>query len=235
MRVETVFIHDSQATVDTSAKKKRGLSALEEEIVIGVLAIQGDFEKHIAALARIDGAKAVRVRFPDDIDKLDGMIIPGGESTTFTIHFDRWGFRGRVAEFIASGRPVWGTCAGAIMLASRGLDNDEQVDVRPLGAVDIAVVRNGYGRQVNSFETPVTLELDGAEKSGIIFSGVFIRAPRFTELGDAARISGRFGDEPVMIEQGSVLVTSFHPELTGDDRVHRYFAGKVRARLESIK
>lgn len=209
-------------------------SGRDGALVVGVLAIQGDFDRHLAMLARIEDVTGVQARFPEDFANLDGLIIPGGESTTFTILFDRWGMRERIADFIESDRPVWGTCAGAIVLASRVLDNDKKVDVRPLNAVDLTVLRNGFGRQVDSFEAPVALELNGAGNGGIMFNGVFIRAPRFSDIGNEARVIGTLSGEPVMIEQGNVMVTSFHPELTGNDRVHRYFIGKVRANRESV-
>ncbi len=193
---------------------------------IGVLGVQGDYAKHIEAFRAVSGVSPRLVRFAREIALLDGLIIPGGESTTLTILFDRWGFREAISEFIQSGGRVWGTCAGAIMLGKKVIDGDENVDVVPLGAIDVAVDRNAYGRQVESFEADVSLEL----VPGVFerFNGVFIRAPRFRQIGANVRIMGRLGGEPVMIEQGSVLISSFHPELTGDARIHSYFAGTLR-------
>lgn len=202
------------------------------DIAVGVLAIQGDFDKHLTMLGSIPLVKGRRVRFPDEFAGLDGLIIPGGESTTFTIHYDRWGYREAISEFIGSGRCVWGTCAGAIMLSSRVFDNDEQVDVQPLCAVDCDVLRNGWGRQVESFEAPVSINIGSGPSKR--FNGVFIRAPRFRNIGSGVRIKGLYGAEPVMIEQNNVVISSFHPELTDDSLVHEYFAGKVRAALENI-
>lgn len=199
-------------------------------IVIGVLSIQGDFQKHLTMLDRLPCVAARRVRFSDEFDELDGLIIPGGESTTFTIHYDRWGYRKAIEDFIASGRCVWGTCAGAIMLSSGVFDNDEQVDVKALKAVDCDVIRNGFGRQVESFEAPIEVQLDNGVSHKFI--GIFIRAPRFTNIGERAKVIGFCGSEPVMVEQSNVLISSFHPELTDDPLVHEFFAGKVRASLE---
>jgi pyridoxal 5'-phosphate synthase pdxT subunit len=203
------------------------------KVVIGVLAVQGDFDKHVTMLNRMPLVEAKRVRFTEELEELDGLIIPGGESTTFTIHYDRWGYREAISDFILSGRHVWGTCAGAIMLSSRVFDNDEQVDVQPLCAVDCDAVRNGWGRQVDSFEAPVIILDEYGESKR--FVGVFIRAPRFRNVGLSARITGIYADEPVMIEQNNVMISSFHPELTDDSLVHEYFAGKVRASLENLK
>ncbi len=199
-------------------------------IVVGVLSIQGDFQKHLNMLGRLPNVAARRVRFTDELDELDGLIIPGGESTTFTIHFDRWGYRKAIEDFIASGRWVWGTCAGAIMLSSCVFDNDEQVDVKALKAVDCDVIRNGFGRQVESFEAPIEIQLENGCSQRFI--GIFIRAPRFTNVGKSARVIGVYGSEPVMVEQSNILISSFHPELTDDSFVHEFFVGKVRASLE---
>lgn len=192
---------------------------------IGVLGVQGDYAKHIEALDALPGVNGRLVRFPEDIAAHGGLIIPGGESTTLTILFDRWGYRQAILDYIVSGGKVWGTCAGAIMLGTKVVDGDEFVDVMPLGAIDVTVDRNAFGRQTESFESDVSLEF----REGIIerFNGVFIRAPRFRDAGRGARVLGRLGGEPVMIEQGRVLISSFHPELTGDLRVHAYFAGKI--------
>ena len=192
---------------------------------IGVLGVQGDYAMHIESLSAIGSAVPVPVRLAEQIESLDALILPGGESTTMTILFDRWGFREAISDFVARGKPVWGTCAGAIMLGSKVVDNDETVDVEPLGAIDVTVDRNAFGRQVDSFEACVTLELS----PGILerFTGIFIRAPRFRDVGAGARVTGKLGGEPVMIEQGNVIISSFHPELTGDLRIHRYFASKL--------
>jgi 5'-phosphate synthase pdxT subunit len=204
--------------------------AVESECCIGVLGLQGDYEMHALAISRVDKAVARIVRFPEDLEGVDGLIIPGGESTTFTLLLDRTGLRDAVSDFIRSGRPVWGTCAGAILLGKRLLGDDGSVKVNPLGAIDITVSRNAYGRQVDSFEAPISIALNGNRRRQ--FTGVFIRAPRFSEPGPEVRVLASLSDEPVMAEQGNVIISSFHPELTGDDAVHRYFVSSALSRKE---
>ena len=201
-------------------------------MIVGVLGIQGAYTRHVEMLARLGNVPPRTVRFADEFDDLDALIIPGGESTTFTILLERWGLRDRIIAFLNSGRPIWGTCAGAVVLCSRILDRNKEVDIKPLCAVDVAVERNGFGRQVDSFEADVKIEL--APGGSAIFNGVFIRAPRFSELGKAVKVLGWLGQEPVMIEHGNALLTSFHPELTDDTTIHRYFVGKLADAKEEV-
>jgi pyridoxal 5'-phosphate synthase pdxT subunit len=170
---------------------------------IGVLAVQGNFREHAAVLRRL-GAEPVEVRKADELDDLDGLIIPGGESTAITRLMRLYGIEDAIRRFPG---PVFGTCAGMILL-----DRDH------LGLVDVAVARNAYGRQVASFEAD--LELAGEDKP---LRGVFIRAPRVMEAGSGVDVLAEHDGEPVLLRQGRVLVASFHPELTDDTRVHERF------------
>ncbi|MGH7353713.1 MAG: pyridoxal 5'-phosphate synthase glutaminase subunit PdxT [Candidatus Rokuibacteriota bacterium] len=192
-----------------------------ETLRIGVLALQGDFALHARALARC-GAVAVEVRKPEELPDLDGLIIPGGESTTLLKLMDAWGFVPALEKFHASGRPIFGTCAGLILLA-REVANPAQVS---LGLIDVGVERNAYGRQRESFEAAGTATLDGRS---LPVEMIFIRAPRIRRIGAGVETLARHGDEPVMARQGTVLVAAFHPELTGDPAVHRYFCDMARA------
>lgn len=182
---------------------------------VGVLAIQGDVAEHEAALRRL-GVSSVRVRRTADLADLDGLILPGGESTTIGRLMAEAGLVAPVRSFIAAGRPVWGTCAGLILLAAR-TDGPQEV----VGGLDITVRRNAFGRQVDSFEMDLELRgVPGAEP----FRAVFIRAPAVTAVGPAVDVLAQLApDRIVAVRQGHVLGTAFHPELTADDRLHRLF------------
>jgi 5'-phosphate synthase pdxT subunit len=175
---------------------------------IGVLAVQGNFREHAAVLRRL-GAKPVEVRKPEQLEQLDGLIIPGGESTAIMRLVRLYGLEDAIREFP---KPVFGTCAGMILL-----------DRNHLGVLDLEVARNAYGRQVASFEAD--LELDGDERP---LRGVFIRAPRVGEAGPGVEVLAELDGEPVLLRDGRVLVASFHPELTDDTRVHERFLDLVR-------
>jgi 5'-phosphate synthase pdxT subunit len=175
---------------------------------IGVLAIQGDFREHANMLRRV-GAEPVEVRKPEELDGLDGLVIPGGESTTIARLARIYGLEEALRRFE---RPVFGTCAGMILL-----------DRHHLGLVDVAVRRNAYGRQVASFEAD--LELDGEPEP---LRGVFIRAPRVAETGPGVEVLAELDGEPVLLREGRFLVASFHPELTDDLRIHELFLDMVR-------
>jgi 5'-phosphate synthase pdxT subunit len=188
---------------------------------IGVLALQGDFDLHRKALDRA-GADSAEVRLPGQLESAAGLIIPGGESTTLLKLLDAWDFVPALEKFHAAGKPIFGTCAGMILLA-REVSNPSQFS---LGFIDVAVERNAYGRQKESFETVGTARLDGEPAP---LTMVFIRAPRIRRLGPGVTPLAHFDGECVMARQGSVLVASFHPELTGEPTVHRYFAAMTRA------
>ncbi|MFU8875188.1 pyridoxal 5'-phosphate synthase glutaminase subunit PdxT [Micromonospora sp. SL4-19] len=195
--------------------------------VIGVLALQGDVREHVAALAGA-GADARPVRRPAELDAVDGLVIPGGESTTISKLADIFEMREPIDKRIAAGLPVYGSCAGMIMLASEVLDG--RPDQRGFQGIEMTVRRNAFGRQVDSFEAPVGI----AGIDGEPFHAVFIRAPWVERVGAGVEVLGRVTDEPaadriVAVRQGNLMATSFHPELTGDRRVHRYFVDLVRA------
>jgi pyridoxal 5'-phosphate synthase pdxT subunit len=181
--------------------------------VVGVLALQGDFEAHSKVLRSL-GAEPCEVRVPADLLGLDGLIVPGGESTAMTLGIEREGLADPLRDLVARGTPVLGTCAGMIML-----DRDH------LDLMDIRCERNAFGRQVRSFE--VDLDLDGMEGGPV--RAVFIRAPWVVERGDEVEVLGAVDGHPIAVRQGNLLAIAFHPELTGDDRVHRAFVEAVRA------
>ncbi len=187
---------------------------------VGLLTLQGDYDKHRQAFHSV-GAETFDVRRPAELDQVSCLVIPGGESTTLTRLVDRVGLREPILKF-ASDHPVMGTCAGLIMLASR-LTDEKKSDfgVEPLGLLDCTVVRNGYGRQIDSFTAPV--DLKGLDQSTDPFPAVFIRAPRITAVGPGVEVLAFHQDEPVIIRQGLLLGMAFHPELTDDLRIHRSF------------
>lgn len=193
---------------------------------IGVLALQGDVREHVAALAAV-GADARPVRRPTELDAVDGLVIPGGESTTMSKLADIFELREPIDKRIADGMPVYGSCAGMIMLATEVLDG--RPDQRGFAGIEMTVRRNAFGRQVDSFEAPV--EIAGVE--GEPFHAVFIRAPWVERVGDGVEVIGKVtggpaADRIVAVRQGNLLATSFHPELTGDLRVHAYFVDMIR-------
>jgi pyridoxal 5'-phosphate synthase pdxT subunit len=188
---------------------------------IGVLALQGDFALHRQALDRV-GAPSLEVRMPSQLDQVAGLIMPGGESTTLLKLLDAWDFVPALEKFHATGKPIFGTCAGLILLA-REVESPAQFS---LGFIDMAVERNAYGRQKESFETLGSADLGEGPRT---LKMVFIRAPRILRMGSAVMQLGWHRDECVMARQGSVLVAAFHPELTDEPTVHEYFAKMVRA------
>jgi 5'-phosphate synthase pdxT subunit len=187
---------------------------------IGVLALQGDFDLHRKALDRLD-IESVEVRLPRQLDQVGGLIMPGGESTTLLKLLDEWEFVPALEKFHAAGKPIMGTCAGLILLA-RDVESPKQPS---LGLIDITAVRNAYGRQKESFETEGEADLGEGPRP---LKMVFIRAPRISRVGPAVTSLVRYKGETVMARQGTVLVAAFHPELTDDATVHRYFATMVQ-------
>lgn len=184
---------------------------------IGVLAIQGDYEAHARRLEE-SGAKAVLVRKPEQLDPLDGIVIPGGESSTMLKFLERDGFLEKLAEFVRV-KPSFGTCAGAILLA-KNVENPAQ---KSLGAMDITVRRNAYGRQIDSHIHEVATKLEGGP-----MEMVFIRAPKISGTGADVDVLAKDGDEPVWVRQGKAMAATFHPELSADKRVHEEFVRMVR-------
>ena len=187
---------------------------------VGVLALQGDFREHALALTEA-GAEPVEVRRPEDLAPLDALVLPGGESTTLSMLLDSSGLRPALKERLDEGLPAFGTCAGMILLANRVRDG--RPDQQSFGVVDMAVRRNGFGRQLDSFETELSVR--GWREP---LPAVFIRAPRVEEVGPSVEVlasipDGEGSSTPVLCRSGRHLVASFHPELTGDVRVHELF------------
>ena len=219
------------------------MDVLLKNTVIGVLALQGAFREHISAIKKC-GAAAREIKFPLQLDSVDGLIIPGGESTTIYKLLQKYDFGPALEKFYKLKKPLFGTCAGLIMLAK-----EVRGDSFGLGYIDITVDRNAYGRQVDSFELPVVLELgpvnaynnfffetdaetaDRADK----FNAVFIRAPKIEKTGEKVQILSSVDSVPVLARQDNVLVCAFHPELTNDLRVHQYFIGMVIKSKNMIK
>jgi 5'-phosphate synthase pdxT subunit len=181
-------------------------------LVVGVLAIQGDFEAHAGVLVRL-GAEARIVRTPADLEGLDALVIPGGESTTMTLGIEREGLAEPLRDLVKSGIPTLGTCAGLIML-----DRDH------LGLLDVSARRNAFGRQVRSFEAD--LEVGGLNGGGPL-RAVFIRAPWVDEYGEDVEVLAEIEGHPVAVRQGNILAVAFHPELTDDERVHAWLVERV--------
>ena len=186
---------------------------------VGVLALQGDVSEHAQALSDL-GAEPVEVRTPEDLSGIDRLILPGGESTTMSKLLDSSGLFDPIAARLGDRMPVFGTCAGMILLAEVVLDG--RPDQRSFGVIDIAVRRNAFGRQVDSFETD--LEIRGMG----LMPAVFIRAPYVERIGEDVEVLARVDDHAVLCRQGHVLAAAFHPELSGDLRLHELFLSEVR-------
>jgi 5'-phosphate synthase pdxT subunit len=186
-------------------------------MTVGVLAVQGDFEAHCAMLEKL-GADARLVRKPEELDQVDALVIPGGESSTFLKFLERKGFFEKLKEFVRS-KPTFGTCAGTILLAKEVVGPSQA----SLGALDICVRRNAYGRQVDSSIREVQTKIDGKP-----LEMVFIRAPKIERVGKEIQVLAKLGDDPVLVRQGKIMAATFHPELTDDTRVHEAFLALAR-------
>jgi 5'-phosphate synthase pdxT subunit len=191
--------------------------------VIGVLALQGAFASHQQRLAEL-GAAARQIRTPADLAGIDALVMPGGESTTMSMLLVSSGLFDPIHELLADGLPVLGTCAGMILLATEVLDG--RPDQRSFGAIDITVQRNGYGRQLDSFETELDIDAWGPDAPP--FHGVFIRAPKVVRVGVGVEVLARHDGVPVLLRRGPVTVASFHPELAFDHRLHAQFLNSLR-------
>ncbi|WP_448516500.1 pyridoxal 5'-phosphate synthase glutaminase subunit PdxT [Pseudothermotoga sp.] len=194
-------------------------------MLIGVLALQGDFREHIWALQRL-AVEAFAVKTVRDLEKVDGLIIPGGESTSIGRIAQETGVGEKIVQLAKEGLPIYGTCAGMILLAKRIVDHPDQYS---FGLMDIAVRRNAYGRQIESFEVYLDVAKLGRVKA------VFIRAPKIVELGKDVEVLASYDNTPVLVQQGNLLASSFHPELTDDLRIHEYFVKMVADRHESVR
>lgn len=182
------------------------------ELRVGVLSLQGDFAEHTSLLSSL-GVDTCQVRSKQDLEGADALVIPGGESTTILKLLDLYDLRDMLVKRVEAGMAVFGTCAGAIVLADRVSDGE-----RPLGLLQIGVIRNAYGRQIESFETSINVEgLDEPVR------GVFIRAPLIEETGDEIEVLATYEDHPVLVRQGRLLACTFHPELAGETRIHSMF------------
>ena len=192
---------------------------------VGVFALQGDVREHLQILSRL-GAETSEIRDAKALEEIDGLVIPGGESTTMSKLIDIFQLRSPLQDFVASGKPVFGTCAGMIMLATEVLDAGS--GQRGLGAMDIAVRRNAFGTQLDSFETELTF-------AGKTTQVAFIRAPIVEVIGEGVEVLSTLEDGRIVgVRQGNLLATSFHPELTGDTTVHNYFLGMISSQLELL-
>lgn len=193
---------------------------------IGVLALQGDVREHISALQDF-GVDTRIVGTVADLDSLDGLVIPGGESTTMSILAQRDGLLDPLRQFVASGKPCFGSCAGLIFLANRveGGRNDQET----VGGLDVTAVRNAFGRQVDSFETDLSMPCLGSA----VFPAVFIRAPAIVDAGPGVEVLATFADRIVAVRQDNLLATAFHPELTDDSRLHGFFVTMVERNRQS--
>jgi pyridoxal 5'-phosphate synthase pdxT subunit len=187
-------------------------------VTTGVLALQGAFALHEQVLRSL-GEATVQVRRADQLDELDRLVVPGGESTTVSMLAERTGLLEPLGVFAASGRPVLGTCAGAILLSSEVLDG--RPDQHCLGSIDITTRRNGFGRQVESFSQDIAVPVLGEEP----FHAVCIRAPVIEAVGEGVEVLASVDGQPALVRQGAIMVSIFHPELAGDPRLHELFLG----------
>ena len=185
---------------------------------IGILALQGDFKEHSYAIQNC-GAATVEIKTAQDMDSIDGLIIPGGESTTIGKLLEKTGIGTRMEELSKKGLPIYGTCAGAIVLAKEIIDQEQY----RLGLMDISVKRNAYGRQAESFEKDIPIEVLGKN----LYRCIFIRSPIIESVSNNVEILAKENNNIIMAKQGKILVTTFHPELTDDTRIHEYFIRNI--------
>jgi len=195
---------------------------VSDQLTIGVLALQGDYDAHRQTLSRL-GVRSVLVRKPEELDSIDGLVIPGGESSTFLKFLEREGFLTKLRDFV-SHKPAFGTCAGAILLAKEVVNPTQE----SLGVLDIAIQRNAYGRQIDSSIVTVPTKLDGAP-----MEMVFIRAPRIERTGPGVEVLAERDHHAVLVRQGKTIAATFHPELSSDTRIHELFLNMVREQSKS--
>ena len=191
----------------------------------GVLALQGDFKEHIKMLRKLD-ISVIEIKFSQQLEEIDGLIIPGGESTTINKLMDKYGFKERLKDFSRSGKPIFGICAGLIVLSSEVSGKGSG-----LGLINMKVKRNAYGRQIDSFEEMVSINFDH-KPDPADFKSVFIRAPKIVYTGKNVKVLSSSGDEILLAREKNILVCAFHPELTDDTRIHEYFIEMINENLE---
>jgi len=196
-----------------------------KKINVGVLALQGDFKEHIKMLKDLN-VPVIEIRSAHQLEEIDGLIIPGGESTTINKLMDKYGFKEGLKDFWRSGKPIFGTCAGLIILASEVPGKGSG-----LGFIDMKVKRNAYGRQIDSFEEMVSINFDHKPDRNS-FKSVFIRAPKIVYTGKNVKVLSSLGDDVLLVREKNILVCAFHPELTDDTRVHEYFIEMINKNLE---
>lgn len=194
-------------------------------MLIGVLALQGDFREHRQVLEEI-GASTCPVRRPDDLNEVEGLIIPGGESTTISKLLRKWDLFELIQSEVRGGLPVFGTCAGLILLANELQDGPPTLEL-----LDITVERNSYGRQIESFESRLEVTEDLTDE---VFHGVFIRAPRVKRVGPGVKVLARYEEDPVLLREENVLAATFHPELTEEKGIHEYFLREVAGKSSRV-
>ncbi|MEE9323864.1 MAG: pyridoxal 5'-phosphate synthase glutaminase subunit PdxT [Candidatus Aenigmarchaeota archaeon] len=194
-------------------------------MILGILGIQGDFDAHRTMAEKL-GVKTIIVRNLEDFEKIHGLIIPGGESTTIMKLLSRYNLIRSLKKFHREGKPIFGTCAGMILLAKKIDNRPEQFS---FGFIDISVKRNAYGRQIDSFEEDVSIPALGKKP----FRGVFIRAPKISRVGKNVETLAKHDSDQILVREGNVLAGSFHPELTKDTRIYEYFLGMVGKRKEN--
>lgn len=192
---------------------------------IGILDIQGSVEEHFGSLGKC-GIEAVLVKKPEDLRGISGLIIPGGESTTIGKLLKRFGLFEEISDRVRKGMPIWGTCAGAILLAKKIVEQGEKCVIDNLNLMDITVSRNAYGRQIDSFETGI--EFDFGEVGLKKIPAVFIRAPKIVEIGKGVKTLARCGNDIVAVRKKNLFATTFHPEMTDNLEVHKYFIGMCK-------
>ena len=193
----------------------------EVGIKVGVLSLQGAFKEHVSRLEEC-GVSVVEVRLPEQFKDIDGLIIPGGESTTINKLLKKYKFKESLDKFYRDRKPIFGTCAGLILLAKNITGEG-----KGLGYIDIEVQRNAYGRQIESFEELLDIRLDNNQNDGK-FKSIFIRAPKILNVGKKVRILGKFKEDIVLVRDNNVMASTFHPELTRDLRIHQYFINIIK-------
>jgi 5'-phosphate synthase pdxT subunit len=198
-------------------------------MTIGVLALQGDYAAHAQVLQACGASGVLPVRDAEALEKCDGLIIPGGESTTMSRLCDRYGLWQPLRERIGAGLPVFGTCAGLIMLSKNISGGSRNFAQKTLGALDIDVARNAYGPQIESFETELKVPVLGEEPLRV----AFIRAPQITRVGEGVEVLARHGEQPVAVRENKIVALAFHPEVVGEARLHQYWLDLISSEINT--